>query len=439
MKRIDMEAKFIEHVFAHPKEALEDYRTLKEGVENSKAIYKGKPIPFLYMPRFLDAHDVKTFRYAVDGMMTICQKVIKLYKSTPEVRKLFGFDARLEALILKENPYSTYVPMARFDIFYYEPGVFKFCELNTDGTSAMNEDRELAAVFAKGSLLDQVSKDIELNSFDLFDTWVHEVKSIYLESKGKKTKPMVAIVDFFDKASSIEFEVFKERFLLNGMDCVIADARDLTYSDGLYFKQQKIDIVYRRLVTKDMMDRIDQIPAFEKACLDDQTLVIGNIQSQVVHTKKFFQLLHDDRLREHLTSEDLKFIDAYVPVTESIKQVQYRLEQFVKDKNQWLIKPLDYYASIGVYAGQDYTEDEWRQLLMTHQDLPYLIQSYCNPPVFENIDCVNGILVKESYKHITGLFVYNGKFYGVYSRAGRRPIISGLHDVFTLPSLYCQE
>ena len=66
------------------------------------------------------------------------------YAKDEDYRRLFGFEPKLEELILREPTYDSPIPIARIDIFYNEEtGDFKFCEFNTDGTSAMNEDREL--------------------------------------------------------------------------------------------------------------------------------------------------------------------------------------------------------------------------------------------------------------------------------------------------------
>lgn len=436
MTREQLEKRFIDLAFESPQTYAKDLTEIHDKVAHSKAIYKGKPIPFLYMPRFFDSADMDTFNEAVSHMMSICHKMIKLYKSVSEIRQYYNFDERLEALILKESPYASLVPMARFDIFYYGPGEFKFCELNTDGTSAMNEDKELARVFSSGALVDKISEEVALNSFELFDTWVEEVMSIYKESGGIKEKPSIAIVDLFEKSSAIEFEVFKERFEAHGLPCYIVDARQLTYNEGLFYEDKGVDIVYRRLVTRDMMDRIQELPALEAACHDNTTLIIGNIQSQVVHNKLFFKLLHDDLVRQYFNAEELAFIDAHVPLTESIEVAGHNIQRYIDEKDQWLIKPLDFYASIGVYAGRDHDPQAWRQLLEDHLQKPYLLQAFCTPPEFLNIDLVEGALKLDSYKHITGLFVYNGKLFGIYSRAGRTAIISGLHDVFTLPSLF---
>lgn len=439
MTRHDIDKIFIDKVMANPEVYLPDLQKAYGQVKNSKAIYKGKPIPFLYMPKFWMAQDLETFEGLVKDMMAICHKMIDLYRSSPMIREKYNFDARLEALILKTSPYQSMVPMARFDVFYQNPGQFMFCELNTDGTSAMNEDAELAQILGETAIMNQMGQTYDMHSFELFDTWVTEVGHIYAEAGGTKVYPRVAIVDFFDKASSIEFDVFKERFEGAGYPCVIADARELTYDNGLYYQGELIDIVYRRLVTKDMMERIDLIPALEKACLDDQTLVIGNIQSQVVHTKLFFSLLFDQEVREFFNQEELAFIDAHVPHTEVIGAAADRIDQIVAQKDQYLIKPLDFYASIGVYAGKDYDEASWRELLLSHLDQHYLLQRFCEPPITYNVDIEEGQLTLGQYKNITGLYVYNTKLYGIYSRAGRTAIISGLHDVFTLPSIFVND
>lgn len=436
MTREALDQWFINKVMDNKEHYAEDYKKVNQAVASSKAIYKGKPVPFLYMPKFYTEHDLASFNRLTESMMKICRKMIDLYRSVPLIRKKYNFDSRLEALILKDEAYRSYVPMARFDVFYYGPDDFMFCELNTDGTSAMNEDMILASILGESEIVEEMSETFEMRSFELFDTWVKEVQNIYTEATGKLSKPTVAIVDFIDKGSNIEFEEFKLRFEKAGFEAYIADPRDLTYDDGLMFEGVKLDVVYRRLVTRDMMDRIDEIPAFEKACLDNKTVVIGNIRSQVVHTKVFFELLFDESVREFFTKDELAFIDRHVPYTDPIRNISYSLDKFVENKDQYLIKPLDFYASIGVYAGASHTSEEWRKILEEHLDKPYLIQRFCKPAITSNVDMVDGELQVGEYKNITGLYIYNEKVYGVYSRAGRTAIISGLHDVFTLPTFF---
>src|SRR5690606_25986558 len=135
----------------------------------------------------------------------------------------------------------------RFDIFYGGNDNFKFCELNTDGSSAMNEDNTLAEILLETKSMKDFSKKYSFSLFELFDSWVRESISIYKQFNPNNPSPNVAIVDFVESGTPNEFEEFKKAYERNGYNCIIVDPRDLNYRDGgLYYKDYKIDLVYRR-------------------------------------------------------------------------------------------------------------------------------------------------------------------------------------------------
>ncbi len=434
MKQSQFDKLFMERAMADPTRAIADFKRLKRAVAVSNAVYLGKPCGVLYMPKFYSAADFAQFKLIVDQMMALCRRMVDLYFSDPTIRRKYAFDKRLERLILKESPYKSAIPMARFDFFYYGVDDYKFCELNTDGSSAMNEDMVLAGIFSRAELINELAATHDITSFELFDSWVRELQNIYSEATGRQDKPVVAIVDFVDKGSTIEFEEFLARFVKFGYEAYIVDPRALTYCDGLYYGDTKIDVVYRRLVTRDMMARIDEIAAFEAACLDDKTIVVGNIRSQIVHTKWFFKLLYDDDVRAHFDAATLAFIDAHIPETRDMTYLAEHVETVVANRADYILKPVDYYGSKGVYAGRDHDAAAWRGIIDDCLDQPYIVQRYCRPALSDNIDLQNDRLVVDRYSNITGVFVYNEKPYGVYSRAGKKAILSGIHDVYTLPT-----
>ncbi|UNT93890.1 hypothetical protein [Allobaculum sp. Allo2] len=83
------------------------------GAVNPVAIYTRT----LHMPKFFSDADEKAFAHLCDQFYGIFEKTIAAYKANPEVRKLFGFDAKLEELIQIDNRYSSAIPMLRIDIF----------------------------------------------------------------------------------------------------------------------------------------------------------------------------------------------------------------------------------------------------------------------------------------------------------------------------------
>ncbi len=434
MERYEIDKVFIEKAMRDPAKSIEDFKRIKRAVAVSNAVYLEKPCDVRYMPKFYTEEDVVNFKVIVEKMMTICRRMIDLYISNADVRKKYNFDKRLETLILKETSYQSNMPMARFDFFYYVDDDFKFCEINADGASAMNEDMVLASIFSMSSIMNDMATQYNISAFELFDSWVEELQNIYHEATCKTEKPIIAIVDFVENSSRTEFEEFLARFKKFGYEAYIVDPIDLTYDDGLYYQDKKIDLVYRRLVTRDMMERIDEIPAFEQACLDDKTIIVGNIRSQIIHTKMFFKLLFDDDIRVYFDEEMLNFIDAHIPETYDMTFLRNHVDYVVEMRHKYILKPIDHYGSKGVFAGCEHSAKAWREIIENCLDKDYIVQSYCNPSLTENINVINGDLVVESYSNITGVYVYNEKFYGVYSRIGQNAILSGIKDVSTLPT-----
>jgi len=153
--------------------------------------------------------DIECFTELIDVLYGIFDKVTAQYRENQTYRSLFGFSKELEELILREKRYSGNIPIARIDLFYNEETKdFKFCEFNTDGSSAMNEDRELNHALKLTECYQELAKQYEIQTFELFDTWVETSLRIYQTIKGAVKKPNVAIVDFMESATNNEFEIF---------------------------------------------------------------------------------------------------------------------------------------------------------------------------------------------------------------------------------------
>lgn len=435
MNRIDLDREYIDIVKDNEELYYSDYLKTVEKVKDSTAMYKGKPVPFLYMPKFYTEEDLKRFRKLTSTLMTILRKVMDRYVEDSYFREMFGFEKLLEDLILTEHGYNAKVPMARIDIFYKEDGSFKFCELNADGSSAMNEDRELSRILSDSAAFKEMEKNYEIRSFELFETWVKESVSIFTEYDPTVGKPNVAIVDFNDTGSPNEFEIFKETFKKNGYNTEIVDPRDLRYQGGeLYFDDMKIDFVYRRLVTRDLMERSDEIPDFIRAAMEGKVCIIGPIKSQIIHNKIIFKILHDRYTLDFLTKEERDFVKDHIPYTAKFTGDDFNYDELIHDKDNYILKPMDFYASRGVYAGKDFSSVEWEKRLEECHGKDYLIQEYYTPTQSDLVEFNEGKLIVSKFNNITGMYMYNEKLYGLYSRVGKNAIISGLHDCYTLPT-----
>lgn len=433
---INVNKEYMDLIINNKERYYEDYKLTMDKVSKSKAQYKGKPIPTLYHPMFLSEADVKNFNKIGDMMISITNKVTDRYIENKEFRKKFGFPKLIEDLIEVDNGYDINVPIGRFDIFYKDYNNFKFCELNTDGSSAMNEDNTLGKILLESKGLKDFGKKYKLDYFELFDSWVKDSIEIYSRYDKDNKNPNVAIVDFVESGTSAEFEEFKDTYIKNGYNCIIVDPRELEYKDGgLYHKDYKIDLVYRRIVTFELIDKADEIPDFIEAYKDKAMCVIGSIRSQVIHNKIFFKILHDEDTLELLSEEERRFIKDHIPYTGIFAEDEEVFKKVLNNKEKYIMKPMDLNASQGVYTGRDLTAEQWEEKLRDSWNKDYLYQEYFDPFTRDFILFKEGEIVVEEYRSIIGLFMYKEKFAGAYTRIGQENIISGLTDYYTLPNI----
>lgn len=436
MNALEINKEYIDLILSNPEKYDKDYKLTVEKIANSNAKYKGKPVPFLYHPMFFSEEDIKNFEKISEVIISITNKVTNHYVENEDFRNKFGFPKLIEDLIQVDNGYDINVPIGRFDIFYKDYDNFKFCEINTDGSSAMNEDNTIGRILLETEGLKDFGEIYALDYFELIDSWVEDSIEIFKKYDPDNPKPNVAIVDFVESGTSAEFEEFKKSYISHGYNCIIADPRDLSYRDGkLYKDDYRIDLVYRRIVTFELIEKAEQIPVFIEAYKNRAFCCIGSIKSQVVHNKIIFKILHDDDTQALLSNEEKEFVKAHIPFTGIFNGEMSKFEMVLKNKDKFIMKPMDLNASQGVFAGKDFRYDEWKIKLKEIWDKDYIYQEFYDPFEREHIVFKSRRPEVEEFKSILGLFLYKEKFAGMYTRIGKNNIISGITDYYTVPNI----
>ena len=113
---------------------------------------------------------------------------------------------------------------------------YKFCELNTDGSSAMLEDKSLADLMKDTKAIKKLEEKYKIDHVNLLETLVDSIEELYFSIKGKKEKINIAIVDIIE-FDNIEFQTIKNLFKKRGHNCKIANLKDLERKNkGLYIE-----------------------------------------------------------------------------------------------------------------------------------------------------------------------------------------------------------
>lgn len=417
-----------------------DFLDMKERVRTSDAIYKGQPIPVTYQAMLVGQDHVEDFKNISSTLMTITNKVVDEYLKNPDYRKLFRYPAYLEDLILHDPGYSIPVPICRYDMFYNGLGDYKFCEFNTDGSSAMNEDYIIGEIMLESQAHKKMGEKYRLRQFELFDSWVDTSYEVYKTAKQAIENPNVAILDFIGLGTTHEFERFKKAYQDKGFNCQIVDPRDIEYRDGsAYSGDFKIDLVYRRAVTVEIIRRKDEIQGFLDGYFNNAFVTIGSFRSQIMHSKLIYKIFRDDITRAILSEEENEYLDAHIPYTE-ILESQEDYDEIIKNKDSYIIKPFDSYASDGVYAGKEHIDEDWKKIIDEAYQNDYIYQEYVD---MDKVDFVEfdkeGKLRVTPFSMVMGMYIYGEKFQGLYTRIGNAALISGARDYYTTPNILCEE
>ena len=281
----------------------------------------------------------------------------------------------------------------------------------------------------------------DFSAFELYDSWVETFLSIYRTYENAVKHPHVAIVDFLENASITEFEEFQRRFEKAGISCEIGEITRLSYENHHLLSPQgrPIDAVYRRAVTTDIMARREEVLPFLEAVKHQDVCLIGAFKTQIIHNKWLFKMLREEPTLSLLTPKEQDFVRKHVPLTDLLDSRGSCRQTLLREKDRWLIKPLDSYASRGVWAGCDCTEQEWESHMDASMDQNYIWQEYCPPYRTGNICFIEEPVQWKEYTNMSGLFVYNGQLAGIYSRLSDGGIISSQYNEKAVPTLVLTE
>ena len=416
-------------------------------LEQSTAVVHGEVVASSFLPRLFGRETHDALERIATTMHGILCKVMRAYLDDPAFRELFAFDPRLEELVLLPRGYDALLPFARVDVFLNEDdGSATFCEFNADGSSGMNEDREIVRSVEPSASFGRFASRHAVRSSELFDSWVETFLAIYETYERRVDKPRVALCDYLENATLSEFEEFVRAFEERGVDCTICDVRDLSF-DGEALRDAdgtRIDAIWRRCVTNDVLDHWDESQALIEAVRQERVALIGSFAGHIVHDKQLFAVLHRPEAHALLSPDERAFVEASIPRTAFLDAAHIDLDRVKAEKDRWVVKPTDHYGADEVYVGAAVDQDRWEELVDRFADgasgVPFLAQAYQTPyrtpamPLYGTAADEDG--PARDYNNLSGLYLYDGTFAGVFSRLGPSPLISGKAGGITAPTIW---
>jgi hypothetical protein len=285
-------------------------------------------------------------------------------------------------LVAIDPGYKRLSPSARLDSFLTAKA-FQYVELNAETPAGIGYNEVLVDLFLELPVMKKFQDRWTLTRFAARERLLETLLGCYRESGGKEAHPRIAIVDYEEVPTRTEHHLFREFFESRGHEAIVCDPRHLTYEGGLLRHDGKpIDIVYKRLLVNELLDRKEANAAFLKAAAERAATVVNPFRCKPIHKKAIFAVLTDDELQPSFTAEERSAIAAHVPWTRRVTDArtlrhgqEIDLLPFVrKNRERLVMKPNDEYGGKGVFIGWECSAGQWDDALQQALAASYVVQ-----------------------------------------------------------------
>lgn len=435
---------------------LKGQRVAWDYMKKSTAQNGGHPAQISFMPRFLRSEDHTKLKAIAEKTHTILEKIIAGYLNDAEVRSVFSLNPRVEELIRMPHLCPTLLPYARFDMFYSEAsGQAQFVEFNADCSSGMNKTREALNAISASKPWKRFTTEhpVETDIPRLFNGWVQDFLNLYAQIPSAQEKPEhVAIVVCLDNDDVPfgELETYAHLFEDAGVACSVVDAQRLTFENDIltcalpYYgpADKPIDALWRFCIVTDLLNHWDACQGFLESQRTQSVPMIGSFATQVIHDKQLFAHIRKPEIQKLLSEDERAFIEQTIPFTAFLNDPTLDLEAIKAEPAKWVLKPTDWYDGIGVYVGADQDLDTWRRLVdqCLEAGNAYLVQAFCTPeyvdayPIYGREEEYS--IEPQRYGILTGTYVFNGNFAGIYNRLGPNAMVTDDATMIVTPTAW---
>ena len=364
-----------------PKLADASAEVLAEGQRKRRLVFGDRPLCVSLRPNLISDWQYAAVNEASETIYAALGRLERALLEDDDLRRELDLDPQEEALALRDPGFRAASPSARLDGFIGEDGVIRFVEYNAESPAGMAYNDELAQVFAS---LPVMKKFREKFPCEVVPTRGRQLAAMLRAHRSRSDRPpAIAIVDWRGLPTLTEFEMFERYFESRGIPTVICAPDDLTYSRGtLRARGKPINIVYRRVLTSELLAKGDVSKPLIRACLEGAVTVVNSFRAKLLHKKMSLALLSDDRYAALYTAPQRAAIAKHIPWTRKVREGHTTYGGKVVDlgdfiiahREQLVLKPNDEYGGKGVVLGWTIDQHEWEQAFLTALESSYVVQ-----------------------------------------------------------------
>jgi uncharacterized circularly permuted ATP-grasp superfamily protein len=398
--------------------ALASHVMLEEQLRRREMVFGDRPLCTVLRPRFFTPEQVRTLSFRITRLMGAFARAHQAAMTDVALRAQFRLAEWEEPLVLADPGFKSPSPHGRLDCFQVdETGVLALTEYNAETPAGAGFNDLLAEAFAVIPVMRKFRRRYDVRPIPARPGVATVILDAWKEFSGRWQGPRIAIVDWDDVPTRVEFTIFKTYFESLGLECVIVDPRAMEYRDGkLYGGGAPVDLIYKRVLINELIEREGIGHAVVRAVRDRAVCMVNPFRCKLLHKKASLAVLSDERNAVLFPGDQLAAIAEFIPWTRLVEPrhtllhgARVDLLPYIEaNREQLVLKPNDDYGGAGVVLGWTVTPDEWGAALKRALAEPYIVQERVVIPSEPYPSVVDGTLHVVDRMLDTAPFVLNG-------------------------------
>ena len=349
---------------------------LAEGQRSRKLMFGERPLSVALRPQFMTRRRADQAIAACEGVFGALAALERAVLKDDALRAELALEPDEEMLAMADPGYRFSSASSRLDSFFAEE--IRFVEYNAESPAGMAYGDNLTDVFVRLPVMKAFRK---------------RFRGIFMPTRRRQlgamlraceewrpgARPVIAIVDWGGLPTAPEFEMFQAFFESRGLKTLICDPRGLEFRQGtLYADGVAVNLVYRRVLTSELLAKKDETRGLIDAYLAGAVCVVNSFRAKLLHKKMSLALLSDERYQHLYTPPQRAAIRRHIPWTRRVRREL--AEEIARRRRTLVLKPNDEYGGKGVVLGWTVTQAEWEAAVEVAMTQSYVVQEAVEIP-----------------------------------------------------------
>ena len=408
--------------------AVESQAQLDDQLQRRGLFFGDRPLCTVLRPRFFTPAQYQFVQRRTQLLLGAFNKIQQAAMADPVFRAQFDLLDWEEELARFDPGFEAASPSSRLDAFFVpgsldqaenaEDGLY-FTEYNAESPAAAAYGDVLTEIFYGLPITGQFLRHYQLRPLPARHGVLHALLEAYRQWAGRREAPRIAILDWREVPTYSEFPLFEAYFQSQGLECVIADPREVEYRQGqLMAGDFHITLIYKRVLIDELIERGGLDQPTVQAVLDRAVCMVNPFRCKILYKKASLAVLSDERNAAPFNAQEHEVIAAHIPWTrrmeerhtvyqgQAIDLIPFLLER----REQFVLKPNDAYGGKGIVLGWEVTPSEWEQAVQAALAEPTIVQERVPLPTEPYPSLIDGQVQVFERMLDTAPFAVNGDY-----------------------------